>query len=170
MRVEKRTALGLSVAGLGLLLDQLSKTWSHAWVAVHGPQEVFPSLTIIATSNTGMAFSLGEGSAVWILIGVALLVCGWLLWWLLRAQGMAEASGLGLAIGGALGNVLDRLRFGAVRDFIDVYWRDYHWPAFNVADVAILVGLIIVISFHKDGTLNKKRSKAADGPVERHSK
>ena len=167
MTARRLSALGLWAAGLSLGVDQLSKSWAHAWVGAHGPQPVFPGLTIIATSNTGMAFSLGEGAALWVLIGIALAICGWFFWWLLRAEGPAEASGLGLAIGGALGNVVDRLRFGAVRDFVDAYWGNWHWPAFNLADAAILTGLAMVVLFHKERGDQSKPPIPDAAPVER---
>lgn len=84
--------------------------------------------------------------AVGTLVGIAVVVSALLFLWLVRAQEPIRATGLGLAIGGALENVLDRLRVGSVRDFIDLYWRDWHRPAFNLADAAIAIGLAIVIS------------------------
>lgn len=152
-------ALGLAVALAALVGDQLVKGWAHAWVGVHGPIRAFPGLNIVASSNTGMAFSLGQGAALWILVGVALAISAWLFLWLLRTRRPVTAIGLGLAIGGALGNVLDRLRLGAVRDFIDVYWRDWHWPAFNLADAAIVTGLAIVLLFHDDRSRSRKPAR-----------
>ena len=159
-------ALGLCAAVLSLAADQFLKSWAHAWVGAHGPVQVFPGLAIIATSNTGMAFSIGDGAAIWVLVATAVAISGWLFWWLLRARRPAEALGLGLAIGGALGNVVDRLRFGAVRDFIDLYWRDWHWPAFNFADVAIVTGLAMVILMPREPARHKKRSSEGAGAAE----
>ena len=152
-------ALGLYAAVLSLAADQFLKGWAHAWVGAHGPVQAFPGLTIMATTNTGMAFSMGNGASIWVLVAIAVVMSGSLLWWLLRARKPAEALGLGLAIGGALGNVVDRLRFGAVRDFIDLYWRDWHWPAFNFADMAIVTGLGIVIFFHDGRSRSKKGAR-----------
>ena len=145
MIIRSLPALGLYAAALSLVADQLLKSWAHAWVGARGPLQAFPGLNIIATNNSGMAFSIGTGASLWVLVGIAVAISGWLFWWLLRARKSAESIGLGLAIGGALGNVVDRLRLGAVRDFIDVYWRDWHWPAFNLADAAIVTGLAMVI-------------------------
>ena len=150
MRAHGLTMLGLSVALVSFVSDQLLKSWAHAWVGAHGPVRPFPGLNIIATSNTGIAFGIGQGGALWILVAIAVVISAWLVLWLLRTRRPITATGLGLAIGGALGNVLDRLSFGAVRDFIDVYWRDWHWPAFNFADAAIVVGLALVLLFHAD--------------------
>ena len=163
MKVKSLPVLGLSAAALSLLADQFLKSWAHAWVGTHGPLHPFPGLAIIATSNTGMAFSIGQGASLWVLVGLAVVISGLLLWWLFRARRLAEATGLGLAIGGALSNVLDRLRFGAVRDFIDLYWGDWHWPAFNLADAAIVTGLAMVILFSKKPGGPKQRSN--DGAV-----
>ena len=150
MRAHGLTMFGLSVALVSFVSDQLLKSWAHAWVGAHGPVRPFPGLNIIATSNTGIAFGIGQGGALWILVAIAVVISAWLVLWLLRSRRPITATGLGLAIGGALGNVLDRLSFGAVRDFIDVYWRDWHWPAFNFADAAIVVGLALVLLFHAD--------------------
>ena len=163
MTFRSLRALGLSVAVLSLATDQILKGWAHAWVGAHGPMHSFPGLSIIATSNSGMAFSIGTDASLWVLVGIAAAISGWLFWWLLRARRPAEAVGLGLAIGGALGNVADRLRFGAVRDFIDLYWRDWHWPAFNVADVAIVTGLAMVILPPREPARQKKRSQQRTG-------
>ena len=157
MRLKALPALGLFMASLALLADQILKTSAHAWVGVHGPIKVFPWLDIIATSNTGMAFGLGHGASLWLVVGIAVGICAWLFLWLFRTLRSAEAIGLGLAIGGALSNVVDRLRLGSVRDFIDVYWQTWHWPAFNLADMAIVTGLGLVILFHEG------RSRSKDG-------
>lgn len=152
-------ALGLCIAFLTLIADQILKSWAHAWVATHGPIRAFRGLDIVATSNTGMAFGLGQGAALWILLGIAVGISAWLFLWLLRTRRSAEAVGLGLAIGGALSNVVDRLRLGSVRDFIDVYWQTWHWPAFNLADMAIVTGLGIVIFFHDDRSRSKEGAR-----------
>lgn len=155
MKLKGLPALGLFTALLALIADQLLKSWAHAWVGAHGTIRAFPGLNVIATSNTGIAFGMGQGVAAWTLIGIAVVISAWLFLWLLRARRPVEAIGLGFAIGGALSNVLDRLRLGSVRDFIDVYWRDWHWPAFNLADAAIVAGLAIVILFHEDHSSSK---------------
>lgn len=170
MRWNGPAPLGLSVAFFTLVADQILKSWAHAWVEAHGPVRLFPGLDIIATSNTGMAFSLGQGAALWILVGIALGISAWLFIWLLRARRPAEAVGLGLAIGGALSNVLDRLRLGAVRDFIDLYWREHHWPAFNLADAAIVAGLAMVILFHQEPRGQRRRSFDGAASQERESR
>lgn len=169
MRLKALPALGLAMALATLVVDQLLKGLAHAWVGLHGPIRSFPGLNIVASSNTGMAFGVGQGAALWLLIGIAVAISTWLFLWLLRTGRPVVAVGLGLAIGGALGNVLDRLRLGSVRDFIDVYWRDWHWPAFNLADAAIVTGLAMVILFHEEPRHQKKRPNDGTAKAERDS-
>lgn len=170
MRLKGLPALGLVMALATMVVDQLLKGWAHAWVGLHGPIRAFPGLNIVASSNTGMAFGVGQGAALWLLIGIAVAISAWLFLWLLRTGRPVVAVGLGLAIGGALGNVLDRLRLGSVRDFIDVYWRDWHWPAFNLADAAIVTGLAMVVLFHEEPRHQKKRSNDGTAKAERESR
>lgn len=145
MRSSDRILLGAALAVAALAADQLLKSWAHAWVAQHGDINLFAGLDIIATSNNGVAFSLAQGLAPGFLIAVGITLSMLFCVWLVRTQNLAHAAGLGLAIGGALGNVVDRLRFGSVRDFIDVYWGAHHWPAFNLADAVVVAGLALLI-------------------------
>ena len=85
--------------------------------------------------------------AHWFLILTGLLVCGWIVWRLChprRGEALFEA-GLALVLGGALGNLTDRFRFGYVVDFIDFYYRAWHWPAFNLADAVITLGVLVLL-------------------------
>ena len=164
MRSRRLLSLGLSFAAFSLIADQLLKAWAHTVVEAHGIIRPFAGLNIIATSNTGVAFSIAQGAAPWILISIGLALSSLLLAWLARTRQAVHALGLGLAIGGALSNVVDRVRLGAVRDFIDVYWGDRHWPAFNLADAAILTGLTLVILFQEEPRGSAKRSR--DGVAE----
>ena len=85
------------------------------------------------------------GAPWWVLALLALAIVAALSVWLWRAQNRLVAAALGLLIGGALGNVLDRLRHGAVTDFLDFYLGAYHWPAFNLADVAVVSGVALLL-------------------------
>jgi signal peptidase II len=112
---------------------------------IHG----FLNLTLI--HNTGAAFGLMAGQVslarTFFFLAVSLLAIGVVLWMLFRlpeGQKM-ELIALSLILGGALGNVSDRIRLGEVVDFIDIYYRTYHWPAFNVADSAISIGVILLL-------------------------
>lgn len=141
-------ASGLFVAALVLLFDQLSK-W---WVVGHlmqppKPIPLTPFFNLVMVWNRGVSFGLFNSPATgqWFLIGVAVALTVVLLVWLRRADGARVALALGLVIGGAVGNIIDRLRYGAVADFLDFYWGSWHWPAFNIADSAIVVGACILI-------------------------
>lgn len=147
---------GLRLAALVALLDQATKWGFYAWLAglafwdrapvplPRGPVvEVAPFLNFVVVWNDGVSFGMfnrGSDEAAWILVLVALAITAAMGWWLARAPSRLAATALGLVIGGALGNVVDRIRFGAVFDFVDLHAAGWHWPAFNVADAAIVAG------------------------------
>jgi signal peptidase II len=142
----------LAMGGAVYVLDQATK-WA---VLEHLPLHTFKTVlagffNLVHVRNTGAAFSLLSGaSPEWrqpVLIGVSLAALGVILI-LYRQVGGGDAwtkRALALIFGGALGNVTDRLRFGEVIDFLDFYWRSYHWPAFNIADSAISVGAGVLL-------------------------
>ncbi len=135
----------LSVSLLVLVLDQASKLLADAMLALHQPVMLIPSLAITKAYNTGAAFSfLGDASGWqrWFFVGLAVLVSVVLLVWLLRLKTgeRRTALALSLILGGAVGNLVDRVIYGYVIDFIDVYYGSWHWPIFNIADSAITVG------------------------------
>lgn len=146
-----------SIAGLGCLcmvcvlsVDQLSKWWIMN-VVMRPPRviEITDFFNLVLAWNTGISFGLFDSDSpfnVWTLSALALLIVACLIYWLLRAERRIIAVSLGLIIGGALGNVADRLRIGAVVDFLDFHAMGWHWPAFNVADSSITVGAAILIA------------------------
>ena len=140
---------GLGLALIILLADQLSKWWILTQVmAPPRAIEVTPFFNLVLAWNRGVSFGLfnDQGPAApWILSGVALAVVAALVWWLMSVHRKLPVAALGLVIGGAIGNVIDRLRFGAVSDFLDFHVAGYHWPAFNLADSAITVGVALLI-------------------------
>ena len=150
--------LGLTVAVLLVGLDQLTK-----WVALDvldlaaRPIMVTPFFNLVMVWNRGVSFGMlntvGE-LAPWLLSGFSLGVVIGLLFWLRRSEHALMAIGLGLVIGGAIGNVVDRLRYGAVVDFLDFHLAGYHWPAFNMADAGICVGAGLILV---DGLLAPRR-------------
>ncbi len=151
---------GLSLAALVLILDQVTKWWILD--AVMQPPRVIPVtpfFNLVMGWNRGISFGMldsGSQAATWILSLVALAITAVLVVWLYRAERLRIALGIGLIIGGALGNLVDRVRWGAVLDFLDFYVGDYHWPAFNVADSGITVGAAVLILdslFHREKTL-----------------
>ncbi len=131
-------------------LDQFTKALAAGYLELHRPLALIPGLQFRLTYNSGAAFSFlsdASGWQRWFFIGITLLICSFILAWLYRLQKAEFWSGvaLGLVLGGALGNLWDRLALGAVLDFIDVYYGQWHWPAFNLADSAISVGAVILI-------------------------
>lgn len=141
--------LGLLIALMILALDQVSKWWILA-VVMQPPRliEVTSFFNLVLVWNRGISFGLFNNESPWnsiILTAVALMISGGLAVWLTRVRRTGTAIAIGLIIGGALGNVFDRVRFGAVCDFLDLHAFGYHWPAFNVADAAISVGAVILL-------------------------
>ncbi|MGE4527777.1 MAG: signal peptidase II [Rhodospirillaceae bacterium] len=137
---------GLILAACVILLDQVSKMLILDLMQPPRAIEILPVFNLVLAMNRGVSFSLFTShadSAPYLLSGLAVAVCAGLLWWLRR--GDAPATAVGLVVGGALGNVIDRLRFGAVVDFLDVHWQTWHWPAFNVADSAISLGAVLLV-------------------------
>ena len=138
------------LAGLIIVADQLSKWW--IMVEVMNPPRVIPLLAVgdwglntVMAWNTGVSFSMLRGTGPYLLSALAVAVSVGLVIWLARLSSRLPAYAVGLIIGGALGNVIDRLRFGAVFDFIDFYVGEWHWPAFNLADSAITVGVVLLL-------------------------
>lgn len=146
-------AYGLALAVFAL--DRLTKAAIRAHVSVWDSYTVIPGFfNIIHTENPGAAFSLfSDAHAMWrsvVLIGLstaALVLIGTLLWHPAARLGDSRLlrTGLALILGGALGNVYDRVLAGAVTDFLEFYVDGYHWPAFNAADSAITIGAALVV-------------------------
>jgi signal peptidase II len=149
MSSGRRLNLGLAIAVGVLVLDQLTKWWILS-VVMQPPRmiEVTPFFNLVLVWNRGISFGLFNNSSAWnaaILSAVALAITVALVIWLWRVTQPLLAAAIGLIIGGAVGNVIDRLRFGAVCDFLDLHAFGYHWPAFNVADAAITLGAIAIL-------------------------
>ena len=144
----KPSILGLAAAGLALAADQTSKAVVlRNAETLSGRVEVVPGFDLVLGRNDGVAFGLLGGVGPWALVGLAAVVVAWLLVAMLRAPRRPEAIAYGAVIGGAIGNVMDRLRYGAVTDFLDVHAGAWHWPAFNLADVAIVCGVAGIVLF-----------------------
>ena len=156
-------------AGLTLALDLVTKTLALDSISPWKPTAVIPGFfNLVLTYNTGAAFSIfasdsspGQGLKMALLSLVSLLPFVYL-FLKSKTRGRLFVASLGLILGGALGNIHDRLRWEAVVDFLDFYWGDYHWPAFNVADIAICVGaglLILSILREKPAPANPAESQ-----------
>lgn len=145
--------LGLaSIAVLVFAADQVSKIVVERRVSPHALVRVIPGFfNIINTKNSGAVFGMFSDSAAWwkapLLIGVSLVLLATVVTMVARTPNLNSASGIGLALvlGGALANLLDRIRVGEVEDFLDFYFRSYHWYTFNVADAAIVVGTGMIV-------------------------
>lgn len=134
-----------------VVLDRGTKAWFEAQTAEGWRHEVVRHLIyLVHSKNPGIAFSLlADSDSPWVrifLIGGALVVICALAWLLVTGQGAAKAcAGIALLLGGATGNVTDRIVHGGVTDFLEVWIGSYRWPAFNVADSAITIGAILLI-------------------------
>ncbi len=163
----------LAILGL-IAADQLSKWWvfevllrvkgeprglcdwlltARHWSVYGEPSEfaerlLLPFANLVMVWNRGVSFGLFSGTGgqnPYILVGVAAVITVVLLAWLLRARTRLIRAALVLIIAGAVANVYDRLRFGAVADFMDLHVAGYHWPAFNIADSAIVIGALLLV-------------------------
>ena len=150
---------GLALAAIIIVLDQLSKWWvveklmrpegvvdtpffSHVRI------EVLPVFDLVTAWNRGVSFGVLNNDGRWnvlILSVLSVAISIGLVLWMRKSQSLLVTLALGGIIGGALGNVIDRLRWGAVADFLDVHIAGHHWPAFNLADSAISVGAVLLI-------------------------
>ena len=142
-------SLGLTLAFVVLALDQVSKWWIVTEV-MNPPRfiPIFPSFNLVMGWNRGVSFGIFDSDSPpnqWLLIALALVVVAVLLVWLKRDDSRVVSAALGMIVGGALGNVIDRIHYGAVADFLDFYIGDFHWPAFNVADTGITIGVIVLV-------------------------
>ena len=139
----------LAIALITLLLDQLSKWAALSNLELGIPVAVLPFMNWLLLFNPGAAFSFlaqSSGWQRWFFTLLGLAASGYIVWLLRKSQGDKTLCwALSLILGGALGNVLDRLMYGAVVDFIDLYYGHWHWPAFNIADSAICIGAALII-------------------------
>ena len=150
---EKRAifAVWMVIAGVIVILDQLTKLGIIEWVDLYSKVPVTSYLNITHQHNYGAAFSIlndAGGWQRWFLSGLAIAVSAYIVRWLwnIRHSGLLVLStGLALVLGGALGNVVDRVRLGYVIDFIQVMFGSWAFPSFNVADAAISVGAALLI-------------------------
>lgn len=137
-----------TLAGLVIVLDQLSKYFVLAHIQFGETIYVAPFWNWVLAFNQGAAFSFladQPGWQRWLFSALALGVSAWIALELKKQQPLRLALALTLVMGGALGNVIDRIRFGAVVDFIQWHVAGYYWPAFNVADSAIVLGAVLLL-------------------------
>lgn len=153
--------MGILLVGAVVGADQLTKALVQRSLSLHESIPVIPSIfDITYVRNTGVAFGLLASPRSPLTIGLLILFSSVAvavligLWIRGRKEGRLYTMALALILGGAVGNLIDRIRLGEVIDFLDLHWRDLHWPAFNVADSSITVGvglLLFHLFFHGDG-------------------
>lgn len=139
----------LTIAVVMLLLDQLSKWSALSNLRLGVPEPVLPFMNWLLLFNPGAAFSFlaqSSGWQRWFFTVLGLAASAYIVWLLRKSLGDKMLCwALSLILGGALGNVLDRIMYGAVVDFIDLHYANWHWPAFNIADSAICIGAALII-------------------------
>ena len=139
------------LATVVIILDQLTKWMIVKWVPLYDKIPVNSFINITHQRNTGAAFSFladASGWQRWFLTILAAIVSAYIVWWLWRIRAAGQvilSTGLSLVLGGAIGNVIDRIMLGSVVDFIQVYIAGWPFPSFNVADAAISVGAVFLI-------------------------
>ena len=132
-----------------MLADQLTKAAALSLLSQGTAVPVLPSFNLTLGFNEGASFGMmggvmaGKPLLMAALTGALTLAFAVMAF---RAQHALERAGFALVVGGALGNIIDRVRQGAVTDFLDLYWRDWHWPTFNVADIAITLGAVLILA------------------------
>lgn len=154
------------IAGV-VAADQLSKLWIVDVFQLYESREIIPGLfNLVYVVNTGAAFSiLADVDSPWrhyffLIVGCIAVVGLTVAYIRLMKENKYYYLPIGLIVGGALGNMIDRIRLGSVVDFLDFYFRNYHWPAFNVADSAICVGAVLFIGMnYTDSKKNRETGK-----------
>ena len=136
---------------LAVILDQVSKLAIAGSMQLYQSIQIMPYFNLTYVHNTGAAFSFlsdAGGWQRWFFAGLALVISGVIAVWLARLKQHETllAVALSLVLGGAMGNLIDRLAYGYVIDFLDVYYQTWHWPAFNVADSAITLGVMLMLA------------------------
>ena len=152
-------SLWLVLSVLIIIADLWTKSWASNNLTLYTSQEITNWLNFHLAHNRGAAFSFlhgADGWQRWFLSSVSAVVSVILIFWLWQTPQRCkrQALAISLVLGGAIGNLVDRLRLGYVVDFIDVHYQGWHWPAFNVADSAITVGVVLLIL---DGLIPWKR-------------
>lgn len=132
-----------------IVLDQISKNWALGNLIPYQAHAIMPMLNFTLAFNSGAAFSFLNNTGAWhqwffplFSSVMSFLIIIWM--WSSPHSQKSKLAGLSLILGGALGNLIDRFRLSYVIDFIDIYYRHYHWPIFNLADAAICIGAVLL--------------------------
>ena len=152
----------LGISALVIAFDQLSKLWINSHFSHGESLYVLSVFNLVLAHNAGAAFSFlsdAGGMQRWLFTGIAIAASIWITWLLRRHAGeILFALALSLILGGALGNLIDRIAYGYVLDFLSFHWNEYYFPAFNIADSAITCGAALLIW---DSFRGKKHGPAA---------
>ena len=137
------------VSFIVFLLDFGSKFLALKTLIPHNPVPIFPCFNLYLTFNRGVSFSMFSAQStmgVWMLIALTGTVSAFICYYFIQKEKESLIrTGAALVLGGAIGNLIDRIRFGSVVDFLDFYLGSYHWPAFNIADSAICIGAALIL-------------------------
>lgn len=149
------------VIGITALADQLMKAAALSMLSPRESVPIWPGFNLTLGFNEGSSFGMmssvmaGKPLLMAALTGALTLILAIMAF---RARHSLERAGLALVVGGALGNIVDRLRLGAVTDFLDIYWREWHWPTFNGADIAITLGALCILVAALSARRRKERA------------
>ncbi|MCW9078899.1 MAG: signal peptidase II [Gammaproteobacteria bacterium] len=150
---------------LVVVLDQLSKYWVMTSFEEYEVLRVWPVFNLTLVYNTGAAFSFlsdAGGWQRWFFVTIGVLVSAAMVVWLSRldVRERLTAYGLALVVGGAIGNLIDRILLGKVVDFLQWHWQDWYWPSFNLADSAITLGVVLLLidGLFSDGSVKEQKS------------
>lgn len=141
----------IALAGFALLVDAATKSMAKALLVPREPVNLLPGVDLTLGFNRGISFGLFPAesfAAAALMIAAQIAIATGLAIWMWRAADFATRTGLALVVGGAGGNIADRIRFGAVTDFIDLHVGEWHWPAFNAADTFIVFGVACLVASH----------------------
>jgi signal peptidase II len=150
VRARQARVIGMSLILMAWLVDRMTKAWvlNHFSMPGNDAIKVTPFLNIVMGWNQGVSFGMFDNHAEagrWLLVALTLAVAVVLGIWMWGSKSRLKGAALGLVIGGALGNIYDRVRFGAVADFIDAHWGTVHFWTFNGADSAISLGVVLLL-------------------------
>ncbi len=143
-----KAPLMLLVIAAALVVDQVTKAFALSLLLAGMPLSVLPGFNLTLGFNEGASFGMWSGVMAGkplVMVGITGLLTLGLAVIAFRARDPLERAGCALIVGGALGNIFDRLRQGAVTDFLDFYWGDWHWPTFNFADISIFLGALCIL-------------------------
>jgi len=150
------------IVAMIVVVDQITKSIATAELTMYKAIAVMPMFNFTLIHNEGAAFSFlsdAGGWQRWLFTGISFAVSIVLFFWIkkLKPEEKCQALAFSLILGGAVGNLIDRIRFGYVVDFIEIYYQQYSWPAFNIADSAITIGVVVLIVDTLFPTLFKKK-------------